>query len=294
MKRVLLAVHSASHEIYQNNIKALIVGYEKVIKKHNLFVDVTTFCGTYDDPDHNYIEWSRSYSHEKEVADVLFDVMGRVVNLTNYDVIIKTNTNTVVNLPLIWEFCNSIHFNPNLMYTNVCYHIGDGYNMPFPSGMFIMGSHDVWKKVCDSKNDTLQWVEKHGVSESVYHTKEYADGKLVWTGYSDEFLIGACLRRCGISIATLMGMTMSMTKREFFSGIIGHTLFDDVDTKYSCINCKMDIGNNLADLALGSEQEMFRIQYENYMISMICKLYELYNPSFQDVEWLYSRIRYCS
>lgn len=294
MKHILLAIHSSSHKIFQNNTIALIEGYKKIIKKHHLPIDIVSFCGQYDNSEHNYIETIKSDILDKRVADVLFDVMQKLVD-KDYDIIIKTNTNTVINLPLVCMFCNSSDFNESVIYSNICYQAYGDFNILFPSGMFTMASNNIWKQICGIKNTAIEFSDiRDGRSPEmgVYHTEEYSTEKLVWSGYSDEFLIGVCMKLLNINMIALLSSTISMAKREFFSYQINNDMFsffDDIDPKYLCINCKIDIE---CDLELNTRDEIYRIEYEHYMIQSLCKIFEIYNPQFEDLENLITSINY--
>lgn len=300
MKRILLMIHSASHEIYQKNVNALIKGYLETNQKYYLLVDILPFCGKVEDKDHKYIESMVIPTPEKDVAGTLFKSIKRVINNKNYDIIIKTNTNTVINTQLIYEFCNSLLFNNNIMYTNVCYSFNHNTDSNFlswfPSGMFLMAHKDVWKRILKQYDSAIEALNNGYINPSIYHNEEYADNKLVWTGFSDEVLIGACMSLANISVGTLtQTSTLSYAKQKFFQnlitgkGVFGVQLHNDIDSRYACINCKMDID---CDLELGSHDEQYRIQYEPYFISLICNLFKSNIPTQGDLNDLYNTIIY--
>jgi hypothetical protein len=283
-------IHSASHEIYQKNLKALVDGYMGINGKQYLPIDILTFCGTVNNDNHKYSESFIVQTPERNVADTLFKAIRYIVNLDKYDIIIKTNTNTVVNTPLIYEFCNLNTIRHDIIYTNICYsfhNTDNNFLSWFPSGMFLMGHKNVWKRILNQYNSAIEILNNKYMNTGVYHNEEYANNKLVWTGFSDEVLIGACMSLANIDVGTLtQTSTLSYAKQKFFHPIISGEngkniqLHDDIDNRYACINCKMDID---CDLELGSQDEQYRIQYESYMINLICKLFESYIPTCEDV-----------
>lgn len=293
MKRILLMIHSASHEIYQRNVKALLEGYLDMLNKDGLQIDISAYCGVCDDPDHEYSEGTVSWINEKEVNEVYFDVMSRVSKLEKYDIIIKTNTNTVLNLPLVYAFCNSNNFNPNIFYTSVGFGIEDydGRGLSYPSGMFIMADRHLWERIIDEYIPTREYIDQvESVTQhyGIKHTPDESNNQLVWTGYSDEFVTGVILRRLQIPIATLNSSSISSWKTNFFSELIAQKIyFDQICDNYISINCKLDI---TGDLEFGSMEESFRIQYEHIFITAICKLLGNHNPTINDVNNLVNAV----
>lgn len=286
MKRILLLIHSAGHKIYQQNTKALIEGYNDIIREHELPVDISAFCGTCNDTEHSYVEDTISPIDEKKVCDVFFDIMLKSVNLENYDIIIKTNTNTVVNLPLICAFCNSINFRSDVVYTNIAYgmHDYDERYLVFPSGMFIMADRNLWKRIMEDYNpafEYIKYIESIENHTGIKHDEDESNDKLVWTGYSDEFVTGVILRRLRIHLLLLKSSSISYWKTNFFREGISTGIFSDrICDNFASINCKLDID---CDLDFNSPDEMFRSQYEHLFISMICNMFKNYHPKINDI-----------
>ena len=164
----------------------------------------------------------------------------------------------------------------------------------FPNGMFIMAGKDVWKGALEHFNDALEIADKYFINDlSLNHGgSEYHDilkkSSSSWSGYCDDFMIGMCFLAAEFTKKiTLRNSTISMDKLDNFQYLIGGSLHDDINETYLVINCKMD--NEFPDTTVtydGSFEEWFRIHYEHYMISTICKIFELYKPSQHDLDIL--------
>ena len=290
-------IHSASHPIYQHNIQSLVAGYMETIKKHKLNIHIVTFGGISDD-DSKRNENIIYDIPEKQVANTLFQAIS---NMGDYDIIIKTNTNTVINLPLLCEFCNTHFFENNILYSGLymmAYSDNDDSDVIFPSGMFVMASHDTWRSIVNKKEDAIIYADTNFTNNvSIRHLDAESEKQLVWTGYSDEFLLGICVKLCGNirlrSFSNAMS-TISSSKHIIYDSIISKGMMKtDIVENLLIINCKLDIHTNDSggDLFYGSPEEKFREYYEHMMISAICKIFMLKTPSYKDVvglnEWQY-------
>lgn len=280
MKKILIAINSASHQIFQNDIISLTEGYKKIIEKNNLNIDVITFCGKAENKD-SYIEDIVLDTPEKEVGKIVFDAIERQLKLEKYDVIVKANTNTVVNLTLIQEYCDSPYFNENFLYTCAGFFTKGRTELRFPAGMFLMGSSKLWKSIISSKKEILEYANQFYNDEGtngIFYTEDDIENLLMWTGYSDEFLIGVGIKlNSNLHIYFINSSTCSKSKCELFPGI--PTMMCEL---LATINCKLDYSD--ISLKTNSFEEKFRIQYEHHFIDAICKIFELYRFEKEDLE----------
>ncbi len=299
MKKIVLYIQTSGSEIFQRNTKALVDGYRRIISKYNLNIDIKSVCGVY--PDREYFEdivfWD---INDKDICAVNFEAVKMLVDM-DYDVIVKTNTNTVVNLQLLQAYCDCPYFEPTSVYTNIVMNPNTAdypeeiiQKYTFPNGMFIMASKDAWKAALEHFDDAVEIADKyflrdvsinHGNPECEHISKQ---SSTYWSGYCDDFMMGMCFNAAGFRKKIMLrNSTISLDKLDNFGNIVGDSLHDDINETYLVINCKMD--NEYPDTTItykGSYEEWFRTQYEHYMITTICKIFEVYKPTHNDLDVL--------
>lgn len=291
MKNILLLIHSASHPIYQNNIEALVNGYKATIDRYKLNIDIVTFGGASDNPNQERKENIIFDIDEKRVADTLFAAIDMYTK-HNYDIIVKTNTNTVVNLQLLCDFCNSDMFEDGVVYSNLYMTTyGDSSNVIFPSGMFVMADKNTWKSIVEKYHDAIEYTDANFPRNvSIRHLDNETSDRLVWTGYSDEFIIGVCIMLSGnIHLQSLPGSSLSSSKHTIFDSLISWGILKtDINTNYIAINCKLDsvTPETCGDLILGSYEEKFRTLYEHVLITAICRVFEYNISSYPELMYV--------
>lgn len=306
MKKILLYIQTSSHPIFQNNTKVLVENYKHTIKKHGLNIDIKTVCGWCQDK-LDYDEDIITGFEEKYIWEVNFQALEQFVN-QDYDIIIKTNTNTVVNLPLLQKFCNDTRFIPNHLYTDVPFIYStdtfptNTHNFIWPSGTFIMTSVNNWKKLIQVKDITYDFMMNYDnfnfnkLGFSMEETDKINNG-LKWYGIADDFFIGLCAIFTDIPcMATIICSTVSKSRQDYLHNLIEWgAMHDDINENYLVINCKMNfIKNQVEDQAKDTYEEKFRTVYERYLISSVCKIFDLYDPTQEDVDNLFNPLRVLS
>lgn len=301
MKNILLYIQSSNHPIFQKNILALVKGYKRIIERHNLNITIHTVCGFIEGRE-NYIEDTLINVDDHQFAKVNFVALEKFIN-EPFDVIIKTNTNTVVNLQLLQMYCDSTYFDENTVYTNIVHYPdpelhkdypGKITDIIFPSGSFTMASKQIWEQIVNHYDDAIKFADLWFKNDDTLYHNDFnqKNSSIYWTGYCDDFLYGLCLLKAGITNKiTLLNSTISQDKLTNFSDIIGVSTMDDISEKYLVINCKLD-NSNMSPTEFGSSEEYFRTYYEHHMITAICKIFEFYKPTYNDLYKLGNNIFY--
>ena len=293
MKKILLFINSSSHKIFQNNIKALVSGYSRIIQRYGLNIDVRTITGIdRNEPRKHYVEDIVINTIEYDLAKVDFEAL-EIFTRHQYDVIVKTNTNTVINLQLLQKFCDSQYFENDAMYTSWFMYdefIND-ITVTFPSGTFIMSTLEMWKQIISHLDDGIKFCKDHMEQMSRSFTPNSMDNKnLLWQGYPDDYMVGIIDSMYNITKKrTLLNSTISQSKiHDFEDSIIGSVIMDNISEKQLVINTKLDVpydGSTGKSLMPGMEsyEEYYRTCYEHRMIEALCKMFEFVNIDDDDV-----------
>lgn len=293
MKKILLFINSSSHKIFQNNIKALVTGYNRIIKRHGLNIDVRTVTGVdRNEPRRQYAEDIVINTIEYDLAKVNFEAL-EIFTRQQYDVIVKTNTNTVINLQLLQKFCDSQYFENDAIYTS--WFMWDEFTgddiITFPSGTFIMSTPDIWKQILGHFNEGIEFCKAHESTRLRTFMPNNMDNKnLLWQGFPDDYVIGLLDSMYNIAKKrTLLNSTVSQSRHvEFKDELIGSVVMTDISEKYLAINAKLDTpydastGKSIIK-GSSSHEEYYRDGYEYRLIEVLCKMFEFAEITNDDV-----------
>lgn len=302
MKKILLYIQTSSHPIFQNNTKVLVENYKNTIKKHELNIDIKTVCGWYQDK-LNYDEDIIVDFNEKHIWEVNFRALEKFVE-QDYDIIVKTNTNTVVNLPLLQKFCDDPKFISDYIYTDVPFVYSNNefptnnHEFIWPSGTFIMTSLNNWRKIIGVKDKAVDFLTNNNnfdfnrLGFSMEETDKINSG-LRWYGVADDFFIGVCAMFADTPyMATIINSTVSEPRQDYLSDLIEWgALHNDISEKYLVINCKMNLINRESTKLFDDFETKFRTFYEKYLIGSVCKIFNLYDPIQADIDSLFNPLR---
>ncbi len=293
MKKILLFINSSSHKIFQNNIKALVTGYNRIIKRHGLNIDVRTVTGIdRNEPRKSYVEDIVINTIEYDLAKVDFEAL-EIFTRQQYDVIVKTNTNTVINLQLLQKFCDSQYFENDVIYTSwFMYDDFDEDNIiTFPSGTFIMSTPDVWKQIINHIDEGIEFCKKYeGIKPRTFIPNSMDNKNLLWQGFPDDYMVGVINSMYNIAKKrTLLNSTVSQSRHvEFKDVLIGSVVMTDISEKYLAINAKLDTPYDASSgksIIKGSSsyEEYYRAGYEYRLIEALCKMFEFAEITSDDV-----------
>lgn len=267
--KIGLFIQSSNQELFVKNTEVLMKHYRKVIEHFGLNVDVRYFT-SHDNPQENMMLLKKDSikvpCDDGNVTEKAYILLWALVNkLPKYDIIIKTNNCTVLNLKQICEFCESEVYDRDKVY---CSMINNAPNMtadnhnhwvaakPFvnyPNGNFVMFSYDKLKLLYAHYKDVSNYMS------SCYpkREKEDFDGKL-WYGIAEDIVFGRIFNYFGIRIEVIGEFIRMYDTGHFKSNMDYMTTPLDVFGVY----CKM-----------GSDYDI-RKQYETPFIDFVAKCYE--------------------
>ena len=215
--KICLFVQTSSQEVYSSDTRILLDYYKKVISKHNLDVDVFSYQGNNDASSYSHLDKNKLFlpADERDTSLVMTELLRNIeFSFSEYDIFIKTNSSTVLNLTKICEFCNSEKFRKDMFY---CATHADT-NILIKKDLTLLGSPDNALEVNSYPNGNLylfskeifQIISKEFSMMHEYLTneigqniiKEYAEQHM-WYGVAEDLVIGCVLKRNDISCVEL-------------------------------------------------------------------------------------------
>jgi hypothetical protein len=252
---------------YQKCTQILKDEYANTIKNKHLPVDVISYVGdaaeTHLDGDTLYIACDNKLSIDKHR-----EVYKYIYEHPEYDVIVKTNVSTVLNLELICKYISTPDFYSHNMYACAVMwddHLGGKLKKGnkeitvgnFPIGFFHMADYKIWEDIYLSYDEVLQSVlETHNMKTQ---------------DINDDLMMGALLLYTGhnvVEIANYIKVSIDV-----FDAWVSKHPNDDGSTNniFSsfCVRCKMIC----LPKALHEQSDYLRKHYEPFMLHFIAKLY---------------------
>ncbi len=215
--KIGIFVQSSSQEVYAVDTEILLDYYRKVIDKNNLGIDVFSYQGNNDSSSYSFLKENRLFlpADERDTSMVMTELLRNIENIfPKYDIIIKTNSSTVLNLKKVYEFCHSNEFKKDVFYCALCvktrkYIKKDLYHQEspesilevdsYPNGNLYMFSKDILHVISSEFSDMHQYLS--GAYEDEF--PHYNEDINVWYGVPEDFTIGCVLKRNGISVSEL-------------------------------------------------------------------------------------------
>lgn len=267
--RIGIFIQSSNQELFMNNTRALLESYKRTISKLGLDMDVYAFTS-------GGANFGRTLRHgdtiyvpcnDKDVSKKTIECMRYIRReLPKYDVIMKTNNSTVVNIKSIYDFCVSSEYSDGIVYCcdavrrNTLYEEKSGLPFfkggfcSFPKGNFVMFSYSIFETLCDNFDKAFNYLK-----ETFMPYNEDKCGGNAGCGVPEDAVFGYVLHYFGIEYTWLRNYVQMYDDDEFES--IG---FDCLENPFelTAISCKL------------SNDYKARLLYETKLIELICKFYE--------------------
>ncbi len=215
--KICLFVQTSSQEVYSVDTKILLDYYQKIIDKNHLDVRVLSFQGNNDLTSYAYFDKNRFFlpADERDTSMVMFELFRNLeFSFSDYDVIIKTNCSTVLNLSKVCEFCNSERFRKDIFYcaSNVYtrIYVKKDLNVPespentlevnsYPNGNLYIFSKEILHVISN------EFFDMHNVIFDEYgaNIDSSSAPPQMWYGVAEDLVIGCILKRNDISCVEL-------------------------------------------------------------------------------------------
>ena len=291
---MLVILQSSVEPIYIECTRLLKDLYHQVCFKKNLPVDVISYVGdaeeTCFDGDTLYIKCDNKLSIDKHRV-----VYKYIYDHPEYDVIIKTNVSTVLNLELLCKYVMSTDYYTHNFYCaatmwdvrcngQVTYNSKTYTYSNFPIGFFHMAHYDIWKEIYEAYDD---------VSTQVMNNlrNQIDNGEVEWSGYpndsnnsidiNDDLMMGAFLAAIDRRIMELVNY-IKIPPLEYDPWPEDRNILDSVFGT-ACIRCKMAVDS--------PENYSIREIYEPRMLYLAAKLYEGHITTIQDELEFFQNLR---
>lgn len=182
-------------------------------------------------------------------------LLGWIRTQPDYDVIIKTNVSTILNLKLLDSFIHSDAFQHDRVYGSQLMwdrrFCGDNYGM-FLVGYFLMASRKIWEDAYTVWEETFKDTMNKEVLENLTHGKMDIHG---------DMLFGPVCSRNGYMPTMLRGLSITPKEVEDW----GNKWYDQVASSV-CIRCKLALPSGSPEARNTIEPTVLRILGEFYRI----------------------------
>lgn len=289
--KILVVLQSSVEPLYQTCTQILKDTYKEVCVKKKLPVDVISYVGdaeeTHFDGDTLYIACDNKLSIDKHR-----ELYKYIYEHPEYDVIIKTNVSTVLNLELLCKFISSQYFFQDGFYSCVGgtykdFH-GDfdyqGKNINyigcFPIGFFYMAPYKIWKDIYKAYDEVVNNVKMNFENQYTSNEKNaFVLRKKKNQNYifdvHDDIMLEPLLRTIGIQcIYGLNYIKLSDDESDFNVQNLNHFFNESSIYSSVCVRCKLSL----------SSQDMMKIRniYEPKILHIFTKIYKDHNITIND------------
>lgn len=255
-KKVLLAILSSNQELYKANTEALKDSYRRMLDTFNLNaidVDVMSFVGSEKTERIGDTLYAGCLDSDIYTKNRIF--MEYLLQHPEYNIIIRTNATTLVNLSYLNALIKIGHPKKNTFY-GISMMLFNAYRHPFIPGMFYMATgEDFREKLCNLKryDEIYEKLKPSLVKE--FGTPSESDQ--IWRGVPDDIIWGEMLYDYnGVEL-----ITPDFENRFVIHQLLGGEItLDGVYGDKLCINIKFGI--------LPAEE---RIKIEPLLITIMAK-----------------------
>lgn len=293
--KILIVLQSSVEPLYQQETQLLKNIYNQIIQEKNLPIDVISYVGnapyTHMIEDTLYIKCDNKYSIDKHRQLYKY-----IYEHPEYDIIIKTNVSTVLNLELICNYVNSVDFYPENLYTCASMWddrctgemVKDGKTYKygnFPIGFLHMGHRKIWEDIYEVYDEVIEKIIKD------IHTKIEND-TFTWSSFpgdettglidvNDDLAMGPLLLYTGHNVLEIVNF-IKVSDDEYDKFVLKHPE-DNPNNVFStiCARCK-----------LACDDFSFRERYELMVMQLIAKLYSSHETTQGDMKQFFGTMRY--
>lgn len=293
--KILIVLQSSVEPLYQKETQLLKDIYGNLIRKNNLPVDVISYVGDAEKTmlvdDTLYIKCDNKYSIEKHRQLYKY-----IHEHPEYDIIIKTNVSTVLNLDLICKYVCSVDFYSHNMYscasmwddrcTGIIVKDGKELNYGnFPIGFLHLAHRKVWEDIYNSYDVVIDKVIsdiQSKIENNTYIWEGFpGDEKTGFIDVNDDLVMGALLLYTGHNTLQIANY-IRVSHDEFDEYVLSHP-DDNPDNVFStiCARCK-----------LAYSDPKVREYYEPMVMQLIAILYGNHETSQGDIKQFLNTLKY--
>lgn len=253
MKRILLAILSSNQNLYTRNTNSLKHMYKQIIDMYSMDIDVISYTASGISGidgiqgDTLFVDCDDKDLNAKSIA------LGKYIGChPEYDVVIKTNCSTVLNLPMLNFFVNSDNFHDDIVYGSSFIEglpgvimEGDGVDeyikdkMVYIRGTFTMMDTKLFLNTIGNEQiytATMQRIASYKWAPTI---PPYGnDCENYFTGIPDDMVWGVILYLKSINLAVFEGLSFSNLQCEngihIYShdiDILDHAVFYEINTQ---------------------------------------------------------------
>lgn len=207
--KIGIFIQSSNQELYRKDTEALKEHYKRMAERFGEEFDIYSFTANPDQScNYAYINNGEMLlpCNDREVGSKAYEWIQNTLHvLPRYDVVVKTNSSTVVNLKWLHWFANSAGFRNDSLYCshyveNIYQRLKDGTLIEttdetrrYPNGNLYIFSHDILDIL---GRDYLE-VYTH-LEETTSNCKPEDNPDWIWYGVAEDFVVGCVLNRNGI------------------------------------------------------------------------------------------------
>lgn len=196
MRKILILILTSNEEFYSSQYIKIKDHYEYIIKRYNLPMIVVGYQG---DSDKDYLSYDNNIIYmnckDRDVGTKFIKIHQLLKNnqgLHNFDIIIRTNTSTFLNLQSLNALIQDSRFNMDALYgpSSFIRHFMDDKeeeSIVYPQGYFMMYSPNLMNKLIQYWDAGIEYL----LSKDLYMNPEESSD---WFGYGDDTILGACIK----------------------------------------------------------------------------------------------------
>lgn len=200
MKKILIAILGGTHNLYMHNFKYLLDHYLRVIDKFGIPADVIYYIGdgdklSYDSTTHILQLDVPDYDTSKK-----FKKLNEFIQDKGYDIIIKTNASTIINIRLLNGFIQSSEFNDDYIFgPSTTYNARDENNkflFNFFQGFFTIYSSKYISSIINIWDKCVQYIFEINSNIKEHENDNYGN-------VDDDPPLGMCCKWLNIPLKCL-------------------------------------------------------------------------------------------
>lgn len=196
MRKILILILTSCEKFYSSQYMKIKDHYEYIIKRYNLPMTVVGYQG---DSDKDYLSYDNNIIYmnckDRDVGTkfvMIHHLLKNNQGLNDFDIIIRTNTSTFLNLQSLNALIQDSRFNMDALYgpSSFIRHFMDDKkdeSIVYPQGYFMMYSPNLMNNLIQYWDAGIEYL----LSKDLYKIPEDSSG---WFGYGDDTILGACIK----------------------------------------------------------------------------------------------------